>query len=278
MEGTLTQDAGRYVLRIERRLAHPPARVWRALVTPAELSRWFPADLTGDLQPGGKLTFTFREEEAPPSDGTVVAFEPERLFEFRWEEDVLRWELTPIGDGCLLTLTHTFDDGPGAASFATGWVACLDVLAASLAGEPTDEPSKGWVAATHDRYVEAFGLREGVTESTGTGWQVRFVRQLTKPPADVWTQLSGPDRAVREGALLDGLPPARDAETDEPASLRYGWGDDPNATVGWELAPGPGGARAVLTVAGPTTSDVAAEQAYRAARDRLDTLAAQLRG
>ncbi|SHN43487.1 SRPBCC family protein [Cryptosporangium aurantiacum] len=264
----LTHVDGRHVLRIERRLAHPPARVWRALITPAELSRWFPADVSGGFEPGGKLTFTFREEEAPPSDGQVVAFEPERVFAFTWEEDVLRWELAPDGEGSLLTLVHTFDDGPGAASFATGWVACIDVLDASLDGRPTAEPSAGWTAATHDHYLDAFGLREGVTETTpGGGWRVRFVRQLTKPVGTVWERLSAPD----------GLDPAGDRQEQAPTSLRYRWAGEPGATLGWELSPGPGGARAVLTVAGSAASPRSAEQAYRACRDRLDALAADLR-
>jgi uncharacterized protein YndB with AHSA1/START domain len=51
MNGTLETVDGRPALRFERRLAHPVERVWRAIVDPAELERWFvaPVDWTPAL-------------------------------------------------------------------------------------------------------------------------------------------------------------------------------------------------------------------------------------
>jgi uncharacterized protein YndB with AHSA1/START domain len=48
------------VLRLERRLAHPVERVWRALTEPGELEHWFPGDLDvtrarGAADAGGAL-------------------------------------------------------------------------------------------------------------------------------------------------------------------------------------------------------------------------------
>ncbi|WP_170324100.1 SRPBCC family protein [Cryptosporangium phraense] len=229
----LTRSGDRHQIRMERRFAHPRGRVWRALTSPDELTHWFPADVTfGDER---ALTFTFRDAEAPPSGGEVRACEPEHLFEFSWQGEILRWELAPDGPGCLLTFTHTFDDGPGAASFATGWTSCLDTLDATLSG--TTAPA-GWSAQLHDRLLDDFGLRDGVTEALpGGGWRVRFVRQLTQPVDVVRT-------------ILDGRPPAA--------------GD-------WQLTPGPGGARATVTVTGSGTS---IDEAYADARRALDALAA----
>ena len=42
-DGTLETIDGRRALRFERRLPHPPERVWRAVTEPAELARWFVA-------------------------------------------------------------------------------------------------------------------------------------------------------------------------------------------------------------------------------------------
>lgn len=248
MEGTLSRADGRYVLRIERRIGHPPERVWAALTDPAELSHWFPAELSGELVAGAKLTFTFRQGEAPPSYGEVLAVEPGRLFEFSWQGEVLRWEVSPDAAGCRLRFTHTFDDGPGAASFATGWETCLDALGARLDGRPAET---SWSAEKHDAYVEAFGLDEGEREAD----EVRFVRQLTKPAEVVWPLL-----LELAGEIT---------ERDEPRLLAYRRGQ---SAARWELAPGPGGARVTLRITGGDPA-----QTYPAAKHGLDALATHLR-
>lgn len=43
MNGTLEIIGGRPALRFERNLTHRIERVWRAIIVPAELQRWFPA-------------------------------------------------------------------------------------------------------------------------------------------------------------------------------------------------------------------------------------------
>ena len=43
IDGTLQTIDGRPTLRFERRLAHSPERVWRAVTAPAELEQWFVA-------------------------------------------------------------------------------------------------------------------------------------------------------------------------------------------------------------------------------------------
>jgi uncharacterized protein YndB with AHSA1/START domain len=278
MEGTLERIDGRYVVRIERLLAHDPDRVWRALTEPGELTHWFPADVSGALRPGAPLTFTFRGGEAPASTGEVLEVEPGRVFAYRWQAEVLRWEVHPAEGGCRLVFVHTFDDGPGAASFATGWGTCLDQLQARLSGR---EAPGGWSAAVHDRYVTAFGLDKGTTTTEGDAVVVRFVRQLTRPAGVVWPLLARADGPT--GGALEGLPVAQVTAAHEPDLLAYtsdtdasGTGDSGAVTVRWELAPGPGGARATLTVAGPAAS-FDAEKAAVAAGARLDQLAGELR-
>lgn len=170
MTTTLTAADGRSVLRMERRLGHRPERVWPALTQPAQLARWFPSAVGIDLRPGGALTFT--EEGAPPASGVT------------WDTDHLRFELLPDGDGSVLLLTHTFDDRAGAASFASGWDACIAALDGA---DPVDH------RALHERYVDELGLLTPVVTGTAERWEVRIERQLVHP-ADV----------VR--AVLDGEP------------------------------------------------------------------------
>src|SRR6266542_1950831 len=93
--GTLqTTEDGRLVLRYERRLAHSPQRVWRALTEP----------------------------------------DPPRVFAFDWGEENLRFELRREGDGCLLVFNNTLDDRSKLARVGAGWHLCLDVLEANLDG------------------------------------------------------------------------------------------------------------------------------------------------
>jgi len=124
MNGTLHAEDGQFVLRFERRLAHPAEKVWAALTDPAELSHWFPQDVEADLRPGGTMRFTFRNGEAPPFDGEVLVYDPPRVFAYRWAADVLRWDLRPDGGGCLLTFTDTGTD-QGQGRPGRGWLAGL---------------------------------------------------------------------------------------------------------------------------------------------------------
>ena len=128
MNGTLHAGEGRFVLRFERRLAHPLEKVWAALTDPAELGHWFPQDVEADLRPGGTMRFTFRGAGAPPFDGEVLVYDPPRVFAYRWGPDVLRWELRPDGSGCTLTFTDTIEaqgkaarDGAGGTSAWRRW-------------------------------------------------------------------------------------------------------------------------------------------------------------
>ena len=45
--GTLERKGNLSVLRYERRLAHPPQRVWRALTDDTDLAAWFPTTIEG---------------------------------------------------------------------------------------------------------------------------------------------------------------------------------------------------------------------------------------
>ncbi len=268
---TLTTDDGRNVLHMERHLRHPVEKVWRALTDPSELGHWFPSKVELDLAPGGKVRFLDLSPEYPTMDGEITDLDPPRLIAYTWDADHLRWELHPEGDGCLLTLTHTFDDRYGAASFASGWTGCLDVLELRLHGEhagpdtpegvsPDDLPEgmAGW-ADRHERFVEQFGLDQGMVRRTSDGWVVRFERQLVRPVEAVWSLLAGGHEVAvgarpPEAFVTDAIPAGPVVTVDPPALLDYRWPaqGDPAGRVRWELSPGAGGARLVVTQTIPT--------------------------
>jgi uncharacterized protein YndB with AHSA1/START domain len=176
--GTLSvRDDGKYVLRFERRLDHPPEKVWRALTEPDRLREWFPTDIEGERKLGARIRFVFRadapraedmpellEHDPKDLDGEFTEFDPPRLLAYTWGDEDLRWELEPAAEGCRLIFTHTFDERSGiphpagplkrAARDASGWEVCLASLEALLDGA---EPPAGdeW-AGFYERYTERF--------------------------------------------------------------------------------------------------------------------------
>src|SRR5690606_34178080 len=154
---TLSSRDGRHVLRFERTLAHPPEKVWHALVDNDELQHWFPARIEGKREAGATLRFVWpdavrrdlaadselehkvEEEQAKvPAEqmvGEIRVFDPPRTFELTWHTEVLRFELTPHAGGTLLVFTHTFDDRSIAASAGAGWHTCFAALEQRLAGQ-----------------------------------------------------------------------------------------------------------------------------------------------
>ncbi|MDC7335616.1 SRPBCC family protein [Streptomyces lydicus] len=188
---TLTTSDGRTALRMERRLAHPPEKVWSALTDPAQIGQWFPSAVTVELRPGGAMTFSMPGVSGVAMTGTVTDAEEPRLFAFTWGEDHLRWEIAPDGDGSLLTLIHTFGDRFGGASFASGWHLCLTALSQLLDGASTAVDRDA--GELHEAYVEQFALGRGVVEETADGPRLRFERQLVRPAETVWAVLTSGD-------------------------------------------------------------------------------------
>lgn len=191
MSETLHYENGRAVLRMQRRLPHPPAKVWRALTDPDHLSQWFPATVTMDLAVGAVISFDFGD--GPEPGGEIIQLDPPHVFAFMWDDSLLRFELHPDdGDerSTLLTFTHIFDDRAAAASYASGWHGCLAAMQQILAGRPAEHARP--TAELHDAYVAKFGLDAGSVEATTGGWEIRFERQLTRPAETVWAVLATP--------------------------------------------------------------------------------------
>lgn len=176
MTTRLTTADARSVLRMERRLAHPPERVWPALVEADRLATWFPGGATIEPRVGGKVVFD------SGGDGLVTDLDPPRLVAFTWDTDHLRFELRPDGDGSVLLLVHTFDDRAGAASFAAGWDTCFALLDGV---DPTDH------RVLHERYVDELGLLAPAVTGTAQAWEVLVERQLVHPVDEVRAVLDG---------------------------------------------------------------------------------------
>ncbi|MDQ1650897.1 MAG: hypothetical protein QOI35_97 [Cryptosporangiaceae bacterium] len=264
---TLDTDAPRPVLRFARRLAHPPAKVWRAITDPAELAHWFPAQIGFPasasrpaaasvpgragvpVRAGDEITFTFPGGELAPDTGRITAYDPPSLFAFTWGADEFRLEVSPDGDGALLRMSQTLGGGRpwsgavGAPRQAAGWDVCLAALARWLGGPPQDTP--GWLDLDLG-YLSSFGLAEGEVADG----RIRFVRDLVRPAAVVWRTLTEDDR-LRSNPHVTAGPVSK---ADDPHLLEYP--AERGGVVRWELAGHEGGTELTLTHEVPPGTDV----------------------
>lgn len=131
------EEGERCQLVFVRELKSPPDEVWRALTDPAQLGEWAPFDADRDLGRTGPATLTMAGGSGSESFECVVReAEAPRVLEYSWGNDVLRWELAPLGSGTRLTLRQSLEDRGWLARVAAGWHICLDVAARALEGPP----------------------------------------------------------------------------------------------------------------------------------------------
>ena len=271
MSETLTSENGRTVLRMERRLTHPPEKVWRALTDPSELAAWFPAAVELDLRLDGKISFTFEQGEDdfvedPDNTGVIRAYDPPHLLEYTWGAEIQRWELASTDDGCLLTLTATYDDRPGSASFTSGWILCLDALDRALGGATIQRET---YPLLHERFIKHHALDQGTLHPDGS---IHYERQLVAPKEQVWAKLADNTPADLSstpppGFVAEGIEAGRVLTAEPPVELSYPW---QHGVVTWRLRDGNGGARLVVTQTGP------AEIYLPAWRELIESLAADV--
>ncbi|GIH19746.1 SRPBCC family protein [Rugosimonospora africana] len=132
-------------VRVDEFLAHPPARVWRALTDPVLLAKWF---MPNDFRPVVGHEFAFLTQARPNAefDGVVhcrvLKVEPERLLRFSWRggrlDTTVTWTLVAEGRGTRLFLEHDGFDGDDPIQqhargiMGGGWSTHLSTLDATL--------------------------------------------------------------------------------------------------------------------------------------------------
>jgi uncharacterized protein YndB with AHSA1/START domain len=97
---------------IERELAHPPAKVWRALTQNALIADWLMAN---DFAPRVGHKFNLRATPMPHWNGVidceVLIIEPETRLSYTWNalglESVVTFTLTPTATGTHLRMEQT---------------------------------------------------------------------------------------------------------------------------------------------------------------------------
>ncbi|MGH6719823.1 MAG: SRPBCC family protein [Alphaproteobacteria bacterium] len=148
MSATKTAEAvAKHTLRLERRFAQPPKRVYRAFTEVEELRTWWgPEGFTTpraalDVRPGGTYALTMK---APSGKllhlaGVFKVVEPAKRLVYTWswrEGDyagiptLVTLEFMPDGKGTRLRVTHeAMTSAEMADAHKGGWSSCLDRLA-----------------------------------------------------------------------------------------------------------------------------------------------------
>ena len=121
---------------IERKLSHPPAKVWRALTQGVLIEEWL---LKNDFQAVVGHRFNFRSEPHPPWDGIiaceVLTVEPHQRLVYSWGsmglESIVTWTLTPVEGGVLLRMEQSGfkpDQEQSYRGAMYGWKHFMDAL------------------------------------------------------------------------------------------------------------------------------------------------------
>jgi uncharacterized protein YndB with AHSA1/START domain len=125
---------GTCALRLTRYYRASPSEVWAALTEAASIARWLASVREVELCTGGGFELQFGGGAV--LSAKVRAVEIERVLELDWappgeEPSIVRFELTPDGDGTVLALDHRLIDarfGMQAMSLWESHLVRLDAL------------------------------------------------------------------------------------------------------------------------------------------------------
>jgi uncharacterized protein YndB with AHSA1/START domain len=130
---------------IERDLAHPPEKIWRALTQPHLLAEWL---MQNDFKPAMGHRFNLRTQAYGDWNGVidceVLAIEPNKTLSYTWESgngplrvtSVVTWTLTPTDTGTHLRMEQSgfrSDQPQNYAGAKYGWQNFLAKLEQVLA-------------------------------------------------------------------------------------------------------------------------------------------------
>lgn len=164
MEVHLELEGDQWTVVMRRRFAHAPEQVWSMLTEPEKQALWTPIVTDRPLTSPGPATC--RENPGDdPIDAEVLTVDAPHQLVHRWGTDVLRWTLTPDGNGTLLELQQTTGEASMATMLAAGWQVCFARLAAEDGTErerPTGQRAMayGW-EKLRDVYLDQFSQMTG---------------------------------------------------------------------------------------------------------------------
>ncbi|WP_448950038.1 SRPBCC family protein [Labrys neptuniae] len=130
---------------VEREIAHPPEKLWRALTQPHLIEEWL---MKNDFKPVVGHSFNLRGEWGGVLDCEVLAVEPNRTLSYSWNYDhddaayalksVVTFTLTPTGRGTHLRMEQVGfrpEQKQAYGGAKAGWQQFLAKLEQILAGQ-----------------------------------------------------------------------------------------------------------------------------------------------
>lgn len=92
---------------VEREIAFPPEKIWRALTQPHLIQEWL---MKSDFQPAMDHRFKFTADWGSV-DCKVLEIEPNKTLSYTWAamglDSVVTWTLTPSGSGTRLRMEQS---------------------------------------------------------------------------------------------------------------------------------------------------------------------------
>ena len=134
MIATIQKENGLYLARYDRQFLHPVEKVWAMLTDNDKLKQWFDELHITELREGGIIKFDMHDGTF--IDMEILEYEPFKTIAFEWDRDKVRFELSPVSEGCQLIFHETISSiKEQTAKDLAGWHVCLDVIQALLDGE-----------------------------------------------------------------------------------------------------------------------------------------------
>ncbi|MEK3944167.1 SRPBCC family protein [Paenibacillus sp. FSL H3-0310] len=153
MLANIQKEDQHYVARFERQLKHSATEIWSYLTENEKLALWFSELKIEDLREGGLIKFDM--QNGTFVDMEITALLHQSIFEFTWAEDLVRFELYPNSEGCLLVLNETLQTlTPHTPRDLAGWHVCLEVIQHLLEGTTLESRKDEW-NKWYEQYREA---------------------------------------------------------------------------------------------------------------------------
>ena len=145
MIATIQKENESYTALYERHLKHSVEEVWSMLTNNEKLQQWFSELRIADLRKDGLVKFDM--QDGTFIDMKILDYEPLKVLAFEWDKDTVRFELSPITDGCRLTFIETISSfTEQTIKDLAGWHVCLDVIEAILDGRTIVSRKEEWKA------------------------------------------------------------------------------------------------------------------------------------
>lgn len=160
MLARLEKTGDGFTALFEREYPNAPEDVWAYLTDNDRLKAWFSELRVEELGKGGRLTFDMGDGSFETMD--ILDYEEGSVLEYAWGEDVVRFELSPSGDGTRLLLTEKISAlTPHTPKDLAGWHVCLDVIATLLDGREFHNRKDMW----ESEYAQYSALTDKLLQS-----------------------------------------------------------------------------------------------------------------